>query len=102
MSQVGTQPAYFDIAGQVAKVKLVDVAGDKISIIGPLRYQNFTTKFWIDKPGIKDVNLPDGQAVDVTALPDVDYVVLIGNAKLNGGAEVIAQDNGYSIVKLVH
>jgi hypothetical protein len=101
LSQVGTREAYFDVAGQVAQVELADVAGDKISIIGPVRYQNFTTKFWIDKPGIKDVTLPDGQAIDVAGLADVDYVVLIGNAKLNGSAEVLAQAEGYSIVKIV-
>ena len=102
LSQVGTNEAYFDVAGQVAKDKLADAAGDKISIIGPVRYQNFTTKFWIDKPGIKDVTLPDGQAIDVAGLADVDYVVLIGNAKLNGSAEVLAQAEGYAIVKLNH
>jgi phosphoglycerol transferase len=101
LSQVGTNEAYFDIAGQKAKPLLTDVAGDKISIVGPVRYQNFTTKFWIDKPGIQDVTLPDGESVDVAGLPDVDYVVLIGNAKLTGAAESLEQGEGYSIVKIV-
>ena len=102
LTQVGTQPAYFDIAGQHAKLLLADVAGDKISIVGPVRYQNFTTKFWIDKPGIKDVNLPDGQAVDVAALTDVDYVVLIGNAQITGATKTLDQSQGYSVVQLQH
>ena len=102
LTQVGTQPAYFDIAGQKAKPLLVDVPGNKISIVGPIRYQNFTTKFWIDKPGIKDFELPDGQAIDATALADVDYVVLIGNAKLSGAAQTLDQGQGYAIVKLNH
>jgi phosphoglycerol transferase len=101
LTQVGTQPAYFDIAGQKAKPLLTGVSGDKISIIGPVRYQNFTTKFWIDKPGIKDVSLPDGESIDVAALPDVDYVVLIGNAKLTGAAENLEEGEGYAIVKIV-
>jgi phosphoglycerol transferase len=101
LTQVGTQPAYFDIAGQKAKPLLTDVSGDKISIVGPVRYQNFTTKFWIDKPGIKDVSLPDGESIDVAALPDVDYVVLVGNAKLTGTAENLEQGEGYAIVKIV-
>jgi hypothetical protein len=101
LTQVGTNEAYFDVAGQKAKPLLADVAGDKISIVGPVRYQNFTTKFWIDKPGIKDVSLPDGESIDAAALPDVDYVVLIGNAKLTGAAENIEQGEGYAIVKLV-
>jgi phosphoglycerol transferase len=102
LTQVGTQPAYFDIAGQKAKPLLTDVSGDKISIVGPVRYQNFTTKFWIDKPGIKDVTLPDGESIDARALPDVDFVILIGNAKLSGAAQTLDQGQGYAIVKLNH
>ena len=101
LTQVGTKEAYFDIAGQKAKPLLSDVSGDKISIIGPIRYQNFTTKFWIDKPGIKDISLADGESIDAGALSDVDYVVLIGNAKLTGAAENLEQGEGYAIVKLV-
>ena len=101
LTQVGTKEAYFDVAGQKAKPLLADVAGEKISIVGPVRYQNFTTKFWIDKAGIKDVSLPDGESIDVAALPDVDYVVLIGNAKLTGSAQSLQQGEGYAIVKIV-
>jgi phosphoglycerol transferase len=101
LTQVGTKEAYFDIAGQKAKPLLADISGDKISIVGPVRYQNFTTKFWIDKPGIKDFSLPDGESIDTAALPDVDYVVLIGNAKLTGAAENLEQGEGYAIVKIV-
>jgi phosphoglycerol transferase len=101
LTQVGTNEAYFDIAGQKAKPLLAEVPGDKISIIGPVRYQNFTTKFWIDKPGIKDVSLPDGESIDVAAFPDVDYLVLIGNVKLTGAAENLEQGEGYAIVKIV-
>jgi hypothetical protein len=101
LTQVGTDEAYFDIAGQKAKPLLSDVSGDKISIIGPVRYQNFTTKFWIDKPGIKDVSLADGESIDTAALTDVDYVVLIGNAKLTGAAENLEQGDGYAVVRIV-
>jgi phosphoglycerol transferase len=100
LSQVGPIPAYFDIAGQKAKPLLADVPGEKISVIGAVRYQNFTTKFWIDKPGIKDTSLADGETIDSASIPDVDYVVLIGNAKLSGAAEVLDQGEGYAIVKL--
>ena len=101
LAQVGTNEAYFDIAGQKAKPLLAEVAGEKISIVGPVRYQNFTTKFWIDKPGIQDVTVPDGQTLDVGSIADVDYVVLIGNAKLTGTAESLEQGEGYAIVKIV-
>jgi len=101
LSQVGTNEAYFDIAGQKAKPLLAEVSGNKISIVGPVRYQNFTTKFWIDKPGIQDATLPDGETVDATSMPTVDYVVLIGNAKISGTTEVLEQGEGYAIVKIV-
>lgn len=101
LSQVGTNEAYFDVAGQKAKPLLAEVAGDKISIVGPVRYQNFTTKFWIDKPGIQDATLPDGETVDAASMPSVDYVVLIGNAKISGTTEVLEQGEGYAIVKIV-
>ena len=101
LTQVGTNEAYFDVAGQKAKPLLADVAGDKISIVGPVRYQNFTTKFWIDKPGILDATLPDGETVDAASMPNVDYIVLIGNAKISGTTEVLEQGEGYAIVKIV-
>jgi phosphoglycerol transferase len=101
LTQVGTNEAYFDVAGQKAKAVLSEVPGNKISVLGPLRYQNFTTKFWIDKPGIDDVNLPDGMTADVSILSNIDYVVLIGNAKVTGPQEVLDQGEGYAIVKIV-
>jgi phosphoglycerol transferase len=100
LSQVGTQAAFFDVAGQKAKTLLADVPGEKIIVVGPLRYQNFTTKFWIDKPGIQDTSLPDGMAIDASILEDVDYVILIGNAKLSGAGEKLEEGQGYAIVKL--
>ena len=102
LTQVGTREAYFDIAGQNSRPLLADVQGDKISIIGPVRYQNFTTKFWIDKPGIRDISLPDGQSVDVSELPDVDYAVLLGNARVSGSTELLDEGQGYALVKLNH
>jgi phosphoglycerol transferase len=101
LSQVGTNVAYFDVAGQKAKPLLADVEGDKIMIIGSVRYQNFTTKFWIDKPGIKDLSLPESETADVSAFTDIDYVILVGTAKISGAADVIDQGEGYAIAKLV-
>jgi hypothetical protein len=100
LSQVGTQEAFFDVAGQKAKTLLADVPGEKIIVVGPLRYQNFTTKFWIDKPSIQDTSLPDGMAIDASILSDIDYVILIGNAKLSGAGEKLDEGQGYAIVKL--
>jgi phosphoglycerol transferase len=102
LSQVGTQPAYFGLAGQQAKQLLTDIPGNKISILGPVRYQNFTTKFWIDKPGIQDTTLPDGETMDAESIPNVDYVVLIGHAKISGSSSVLGQGEGFKILMLKH
>jgi hypothetical protein len=34
-------------------------------------------------------------------MPSIDYVVLIGNAKISGASEVLDQGEGYAIVKIV-
>jgi phosphoglycerol transferase len=100
LSQVGTQPAYFDVAGQVAKEKLADVAGEKIMVVGPVRYQTFTTKFWIDKPFIADATIPDGSKLTGEGFADYDYLIVLGNTVLTSPAEVIAEEEGYKILKL--
>ncbi len=101
LQKVGVNKAYFDIAGQTVKPMLEGVEGSKIGIVGKVRPEVFTAKFWIDKPGIKDVSLPDGESIDVTVLTDVDYVVLIGNAKLTGASKSLEQGEGYAIVKII-
>jgi hypothetical protein len=102
LTQVGTQPAYFDVAGQVAKEKLADVAGDKIMVVGPVRYQTFTTKFWIDKPFIADATIPDGSKLTGEGFADYDYLIILGNTVLSTPAEVVAEQQGYKILKLNH
>lgn len=100
LSQVGTQEAYFDIAGQKAKSILSEAGGERISIIGPVRYQNFTTKFWIDKPGIRDLTLPDGQSAELKEVGEVDYLVLLGNTQTSFPVKVLESGEGYSIVEV--
>jgi hypothetical protein len=100
LSQVGTQAAYFDVAGQVAKEKLADVEGEKIMVIGPVRYQTFTTKFWIDKPFIADATIPDGSKLTGEGFADYDYLIVLGNTLLTSPAQVVAEDQGYKILKL--
>lgn len=100
LNQVGTQEAFFDIAGQKAKTIVSASPGESIAVIGPVRYQNFTTKFWIDKPGIRDVTLSEGQTFDASTMPDVDYVILLAGAALESPGEVIEKGDGFSIVML--
>ena len=102
LSQVGTQEAYFDVAGQVAKEKLADVEGSKIMVVGPVRYQTFTTKFWIDKPFIADATIPDGSKLTGEGFADYEYLIILGNTVLTSPAEVVDEQQGYKILKLKH
>ena len=101
LSQVGTQLATFDVAGQKAHELLQDVDGTKILVVGPMRTQNFTTKFWIDKPSISDFEINETEALDLSKLGDLEYVVINGNASFSGNAEVIFAGEGYKILKAV-
>jgi hypothetical protein len=40
--------------------------------------------------------------LDASIVPNTDYVVLIGNAKVTGSNEVLEQGEGFAIVKLNH
>ena len=46
--------------------------------------------------------LPDGMTADAAIFKDIDYVVLIGNAKVSGATKVLDQGQGYSVVQLQH
>jgi phosphoglycerol transferase len=99
LSQVGTQLATFDVAGQKAHELLREVDGSKILVVGPMRSQNFTTKFWIDKPNISDFEIQDTEALDLSKLGELEYVVINGNASFSGNAEEIYAGDGFKILR---
>lgn len=98
-SQVGTQKATFDIAGQKAHELLLEVNGDQILVVGPLRTHNFTTKFWIDKPNIADYELAETSALDLSKLGGREYVVINGNASYVGSADIIFSGDGFKVIR---
>jgi hypothetical protein len=102
LGQVGVNEAYFDVAGQQSKPLLTQVEGSKILVAGTTRTEVFTSKFWIDKPYIKDLLVqPDG-VVAVESLADVDYVLLLGTTTAAGENQVLVSGQGYSLVKITH
>ncbi|MSZ40307.1 MAG: hypothetical protein F2599_04115, partial [Actinobacteria bacterium] len=101
LSQVGTQLATFDVAGQKAHELLRDVDGSKILVVGPMRTQNFTTKFWIDKPDISDFEINETESLDLSKLGNLEYVVINGNASFSGNAEEIYAGEGFKIIKAI-
>lgn len=102
INRVGTEPAYFDIAGQVAKVDLAGVPSSEIIVIGNANYLNTTTKFWLDKPNVRDVVVADGATADLAKFEDVEYVILIGNASITVDNTVLSQGDGYAVLQLNH
>jgi len=101
LSQVGTQLATFDLAGKKAHELLRDVDGGKILVVGPMRTQNFTTKFWIDKPDISDFEINETEALDLSTLGNLEYVVINGNASFSGNADEIYAGEGFKILKAI-
>lgn len=100
MTQVGTQKAFFDVAGQDSRDYLRDVDGKDIVIIGPMRTQVFVAKFWIDKAKIEDRLIPEKQVIEMEAVPNAKYALLLAGTGVAGEHQVITQGDGYALVKL--
>jgi phosphoglycerol transferase len=100
MTQVGTQKAFFDVAGQSAHDYLRDVPGKDIVVIGPMRTQVFVAKFWIDKASIEDRLIPEKQVIEMDAVPNAKYALLLAGTGVAGEHAVITQGDGYALVKL--
>jgi hypothetical protein len=100
MTQVGTQKAFFDVAGQDARGYLRDVDGKDIVIIGPMRTQVFVAKFWIDKAYIEDRLIPEKQVIEMDAVPNAKYALLLAGTGVAGEHQVLTQGEGYALVKL--
>lgn len=102
LNRVGTEKAYFDIAGQKARVIFDTVKPSEILIVGNERQQVFTTKFWIDKPNLRDIIVEAGKILNPSELSDSKYLVLVGNVELASDVKVIDQGDGYAIVQLAN
>jgi phosphoglycerol transferase len=100
MTQVGTQKAFFDVAGQDSRDYLRDVDGKDIVIIGPMRTQVFVAKFWIDKAKIEDRLIPEKQVIEMEEVPNAKYALLLAGTGVAGEHQVITQGDGYALVKL--
>jgi phosphoglycerol transferase len=94
-------PAYFDQAGWVSRAALQDVPGDRIVVIGQVRTEVFTVKFWIDEPYIKDLLVLEGSVIPIGNVSESDYVVTLGNIVLDFPYEVVSEGEGYKIAKIV-
>ena len=96
----GTQ-AYFDQAGWASRDALKDVPGDRIIVIGQLRTEVVTVKFWIDEPNIKELLVLEGSNVSLDMLPDSDYAVTLRNIGVDFAHEVVTEGEGFKLVKII-
>ena len=96
----GTQ-AYFDQAGWASRDALKDVPGDRIIVIGQLRTEVVTVKFWIDEPNIKELLILEGSNVSLKMLPDSDYAVTLRNIGVDFAHEVVTEGEGFKLVKII-
>ena len=93
--------AYFDEAGWKSRELLDGVPGDRIFVIGQTRTEVFTVKFWIDEPNIRDLLVIEGSNVPLDMLPDSDYAVTLRNINVDFPHEVLAEGEGFKVVKIV-
>jgi phosphoglycerol transferase len=100
LTQIGIQKAFFDIAGETSKQYLAGVDGSKILIVGLKRTDVFVAKFWIDKPGIRDIYLDEGQTLSKTTIGDAEYVLNLSNTFAEGNQSIVAEGNGFRLVKM--
>jgi phosphoglycerol transferase len=94
-------PAYFDQAGWDSRTYLEGVPGDQILVIGQVRTQVFTVKFWIDEPYIRDLLLGEGYSLVESDVTGAEYVVVLGNFGIDFAHEIITEGEGYRLVKVV-
>ena len=94
-------PAYFDVAGQAAGEILKDAEGSDIIVVGQLRTEVFTTKFWMDKAQIED-DLVFGEPVyDLTEAGDNKYVLVLGQVQVSGTYTVLGSGDGYQVIEIL-
>ena len=94
-------PAFFDQAGWDSRTFLQGVPGDEILVIGQVRTQVFTVKFWIDEPYIRDLLLGEGYSLVQSDVTDAEYVVILGNFGIDFTHEVVTEGEGYRLVKVI-
>jgi hypothetical protein len=98
--KIGTTKGYFDVAGQTAKPLLAGVDGSRIGVVGAVRPEVFTAKFWIDKPDVRDVLVGTDGQITMGMLSGLDYALFLGTSSDVGVGTVVTSGNNFVLVKL--
>jgi phosphoglycerol transferase len=87
-------------AGWGSKPYLAGVVGEEILIVGELRPNVFATKFWLDKPGIKDLLVVEGGTLGKDNLDDAQYVLFLGQFELAEPYTELVVGNGFKLLRV--
>lgn len=100
LHDVGSQYAYFDIAGRAAKTELPQISGKDLVVISKSRTQAFVVKFWVDKPQIAEVLSMGQSPVALTELGRAKYAVVLDGIQVEGTHPVVTSGDRYQILDL--
>ena len=87
-------------AGWGSKPYLDGVVGEDILVVGELRPNVFATKFWLDKPGIKDLLAVEGGTLSKVNLDAAQYVLFLGQFELAEAHTELVVGNGFKLLKV--
>ena len=100
LHDVGSQYAYFDVAGRAAKAELPNTKGQDLVVISKSRTQAFVVKFWVDKPQITEVLSMGQSPVALTDLGRAKYAVVLDGIQVEGNHPVVTSGDRYQILDL--
>lgn len=102
VQKIGTQKAYFDLAGISAKPFLEGIDGSRIVIVGQVRTEVFTSKFWLDKPGVADILVGESAQLEFSKLKNYDYVIFLGANSVDNVGMTVTSGDRYVLIKVAH
>jgi hypothetical protein len=89
-----------ELAGWETRAFLEGVSGADIMVIGEVRPNVFATKFWIDKPGIKDLLVVEGGTLAKENLDGARYIVFLGQFQMSDPHTELLAGDGFKLLKV--
>ena len=89
-----------ELAGWETRAFLEGVSGADIMVIGEVRPNVFATKFWIDKPGIKDLLVVEGGTLAKENLDGAQYIVFLGQFQMSDPHTELIAGEGFKLLKV--
>lgn len=102
LAKIGTQKAFFDVAGLTSKPFLENVDSSKIVVVGQVRAEVTTAKFWIDKAKIADVLVGEDGTIQNSALEGKEYALFLGSSDVPGLGSTVTSGDRFVLIKLAN